>query len=258
MFGAGVYAWIQGNRAARFYLLGTASGLLGSIASTAVNNGLLPYHFLSLSAYEIGIFLDSTLLSFAIADRMRQVELERRHAVHLAQTDPLTVLLNRRGFEEHAERELVRARRYNRPLAVVVLDIDHFKRVNDRHSHAGGDVVLLEIAHCLQQGARVSDLVGRWGGEEFILLLPETDLTEAAQLAERLRLGIAGRRIAFGGEEIPCTASFGVAGLAPSDTLDSLIHRADTLLYRAKEQGRNRVLAEAEAEAEAKAVAEPA
>jgi diguanylate cyclase (GGDEF)-like protein len=245
MLGAGAHAWTRGNRAAGIFLLGVISGIVGSVSSSLTNNGILPYTFVSFHAYELGILLDAVLLSFAIAERMRRVEEERHYAIQLAETDPLTGLFNRRGFEEHAARELTRAARYGRPLAVAILDIDHFKKVNDRYGHTGGDVVLREVAECLHQGARGSDIVGRWGGEEFILLLPETTLAEATQLGERLRLGINVRRIAFGSQEITCTASFGIAGLAPGDTLDSLIHRADTLLYQAKEQGRNRIVAEA-------------
>jgi diguanylate cyclase (GGDEF)-like protein len=255
MLWIGIHAWYNGNRSARFFLLGTFFSLVGGVVSTLTNDGLLPYSFTGFYAFEMGICLDAILLSFAIADRMRQMELERAHAIHLAETDPLTGLFNRRGFEEYAARELSRAARHGRPLAVAILDIDHFKRVNDCHSHAGGDVVLREVAECLHQGARVSDVVGRWGGEEFILLLPETTLAEAGQLAERLRLQIAGRLIAFAGQEIHCTASFGIAGLAPGEPLESLIHRADTLLYRAKEQGRNRCLVEATAGPHAAAAA---
>jgi diguanylate cyclase (GGDEF)-like protein len=121
-------------------------------------------------------------------------------------------------------------------------DLDHFKHVNDRFGHAGGDAVLRSVAAVLRSSIRSEDLVARWGGEEFILLLPETDRAGAWQAAEKVRLAVAAREIPVDATPVRVTASFGVAAHAPDRTLDSTIADADRALYRAKEEGRDRVL----------------
>ncbi|MEW6333984.1 MAG: GGDEF domain-containing protein, partial [Thermodesulfobacteriota bacterium] len=164
-------------------------------------------------------------------------------------TDELTGIYNRRGFFQLGEREFERALRFERPLAVLMLDIDHFKRVNDTHGHPIGDQVLRALADLIRQETRGIDVAGRYGGEEFALLLSETDLSLAVQIAERLRqsveaLGIPVRRPDHGGGTIDLrvTVSIGVALMSPGfPGLDGLIGRADQALYRAKDAGRNRV-----------------
>lgn len=161
----------------------------------------------------------------------------------LASTDPLTGLLNRRRFMELALHEHMRACRYGRPLSVILIDLDHFKQVNDSHGHRMGDAVLRTAADMLEAGRRGPDLAARFGGEELVLLLPETALAGAAELAERLRLSLAAARTSLDGVEVGVTASLGVAGWrGASESLDSLLHRADTALYAAKNSGRNKVI----------------
>jgi diguanylate cyclase (GGDEF)-like protein len=167
---------------------------------------------------------------------------QKEYAELLARTDALTGLANRRAFDEAAEQEVERARRYNTPLALVMADLDHFKAINDRHGHHIGDRVLQHFAHVLSESVRNIDLVGRWGGEEFAILMPGTDLEEAAQVAERMRQAILAAVPPLDDHECAYTASFGVAAFrVDTPTMVSLLGRADTALYRAKENGRNRV-----------------
>jgi diguanylate cyclase (GGDEF)-like protein len=175
-------------------------------------------------------------------------ELEHRLTVEnelrrWASTDVLTGMANRRHFIDVAEREMPRAQRYGRPMAVLVFDVDHFKSVNDRYGHATGDEALKAIARSALQTLRETDLLGRLGGEEFGVLLPETDLAGAAELAERLRAGIAVTRVtAVDGDDVTLSVSIGCADVGPTDeSIDCVLARADVALYRAKNTGRNRV-----------------
>jgi diguanylate cyclase (GGDEF)-like protein len=159
----------------------------------------------------------------------------------VAQVDHLTGALTRRGFIEQAEREIARANRYNRPGALVMIDVDHFKSVNDAHGHPAGDQVLRQLAEIAATTLRPSDVFGRLGGEEFALLLPETNGTDAILVAERLRQTIADHVIHLpSGETLRITASFGVALLAQDSTFATCVERADAMLYAAKADGRNR------------------
>ena len=163
----------------------------------------------------------------------------------LALTDPLTGLANRRAFQEALEAELARVARHGRPAAVLLLDLDHFKAVNDTWGHAVGDEVLAGFAQILRRGCRRGDLAARIGGEEFALLLPATGLAPALAVGERIRRATEWRPLGRSAQ-VPVTVSVGVAsteGLpAPPDTLE-LVPRADAALYRAKGEGRNRVVA---------------
>ena len=168
------------------------------------------------------------------------------HAVQRqAITDELTGLVNRRRFFEAIEAEITRALELGRPLSVVLADLDEFKRVNDRFGHPAGDEVLKEFAHRIRAHIREVDVAGRLGGEEFALLLPETDLAGAAVGAERLRRSLSARALTLStGQKLTVTASFGVAQLGVGQSGDELLRRCDLALYRAKAEGRNRVVAE--------------
>jgi diguanylate cyclase (GGDEF)-like protein len=158
----------------------------------------------------------------------------------LASTDPLTNLLNRRCFFERAEEELSRLKRNDKQAAVVIVDIDFFKAVNDKYGHPAGDAVLTVIAKILKNSVRQHDLVSRFGGEEFAIFLSDVDLEKAIMLAERMRENIAEQKVIYKGEIIKSTASFGLSMLnADSKDIHSVIHDADKLLYEAKESGRN-------------------
>lgn len=156
----------------------------------------------------------------------------------LAGTDTLTGAWNRRHFDEVVDRELDRSRRYGHALALIVLDLDRFKEINDRYGHVEGDRVLQEVASCMREALRKPDSLTRWGGEEFIVLMPDTGIASAAILAERLRSNIAARHIEGIGT---VTASIGVAELGTSEQRNAWLARADAALYRAKQAGRNRV-----------------
>jgi diguanylate cyclase (GGDEF)-like protein len=162
----------------------------------------------------------------------------------MAATDALTEAHNRHRFFELAEAEWEAARLLGRPLAVMMLDIDHFKRVNDSYGHAVGDAVLRAVADRCRSALREADILGRYGGEEFAVLLPGTDLAAAAQVAERLRLLIAESPLQFGGGEVAVTISAGVAAADDATpTLAALLNRADEAMYTAKTTGRNGVVA---------------
>jgi diguanylate cyclase (GGDEF)-like protein len=170
----------------------------------------------------------------------------QRHIAHMlekqAHTDPLTGLANRRHFFEVAEAELARSRRYETPLSLLMVDIDHFKEVNDAHGHRAGDRVLQQLAKTCLEVLRNVDVVGRVGGEEFAILLPETDVGGAVEVAERLRTAIEAVGIPREeGVPLRVTVSVGVSSLAGNANLDTLMSEADDALYDAKHRGRNRV-----------------
>ena len=161
-----------------------------------------------------------------------------------ARVDGLTGLANRRQLEDQLSTELSRVERFGGSLAVVIADLDDFKTVNDRFGHPAGDLVLREFARTLADGVRDIDIAGRWGGEEFLLLLPGTDLEGAARVAERIRRAFADRFVlSTDGEPIAATASFGVAACPESADAADLLRAADAALYRAKGSGKNRVSA---------------
>jgi len=156
----------------------------------------------------------------------------------LSVTDRLTGLANRRKLESTLQTELLRSRRYSKEFSVILLDVDHFKKINDTYGHPVGDTVLSALAHLLASNARETDIVGRWGGEEFLIICPETSLVLVHALAERYRQQLEHHDFGPVGQ---VTSSFGVASSQPEDTVDLLLQRADDALYRAKESGRNRV-----------------
>jgi diguanylate cyclase (GGDEF)-like protein len=174
------------------------------------------------------------------------VEVQYHAEVHrLSNTDPLTEIANRRHLEQILARELVRSRRYHRPLALLLVDADHFKAVNDRLGHVAGDQTLRALAARIQAAVRQDGLVARYGGEEFAVVLPEASLDAGANVAERIRAQLAQVSFCFGGDLYSVTVSIGVAATNGEESLglEEFLDRADTNLYRAKRQGRNRVSA---------------
>lgn len=164
------------------------------------------------------------------------------HLERLASTDMLTGLPNRMAILNTAEKEFTRAKRYSRPFTVIMIDIDHFKSINDNYGHAAGDHVLVSTAQILKGNLRDTDVLGRVGGEEFILLLPDTPKTNAEYVAERMREGLSAKAIKYVDQNIHVTASFGIASFMPDDdTLEQIIERADKAMYAAKNNGRNQV-----------------
>lgn len=196
--------------------------------------GLLLASWLSLRIAH-GVLTTLDAAQTALRRQMETAEL-------LARTDALTGLANRRAFDEVAQLEIQRAQRYGTPLTLVMADLDHFKAINDCHGHDAGDSVLQDFARILSASVRTVDLVGRWGGEEFAILMPGTDLQEATQAAERMRRQVEQSALSLAEGSCRYTASFGVAAFrSDMPTLASLLGRADAALYRAKAGGRNRV-----------------
>jgi diguanylate cyclase (GGDEF)-like protein len=166
----------------------------------------------------------------------------------LATIDPLTEVYNRRYFLDRADDEFARARRYGGIFSVVMLDVDHFKRINDSHGHGGGDIVLKHLCRLVGELLRTMDYLGRLGGEEFAICLPETDAPGAQLVAERIRVALAEARVLLpsrdGEVALAATASLGVATFGAADKdFAALLNRADAALYRAKSAGRNQVAA---------------
>ena len=175
--------------------------------------------------------------------RRRAEEAVRRADVaqERAMTDPLTGLLNRYGLQHILSREMSETRRYNRPLSCLMIDLDHFKSVNDLYGHVAGDTALQQVATVLLENVRGSDVVFRYGGEEFLVLLPETDLEGALSLAEKIRHAANTRSFGDGQRAFNLTLSAGAASLWDNESGNDMIARADMALYQAKEQGRDRV-----------------
>jgi diguanylate cyclase (GGDEF)-like protein len=178
-------------------------------------------------------------------DRLRRRAEESRRraeaASEMSMTDALTGLLNRYGLQRALQRELAEARRYARPLSCLLLDLDHFKAVNDTYGHAAGDAALAQAARVLTESVRGSDVVCRYGGEEFLVLAPETELAGALALAEKIRLAVSARLFGAGPCSFPLTFSVGVARLRAGESGNDMIARADEALYHAKQTGRDRV-----------------
>ncbi|BDX17700.1 diguanylate cyclase [Halopseudomonas aestusnigri] len=177
-----------------------------------------------------------------VAVNKRQLESANTKLQELALRDGLTGLLNRRYWESCLEREFARHQRYDSPVSLVIFDIDHFKRVNDTYGHQTGDEVIRSVAEITSRLARETDFAGRYGGEEFVVLLPGTHLEGAAQFAERLRQAVEQQVLDYQGSPLSYTISLGVATI--SDDMANyqiLLERADKALYASKEQGRNRV-----------------
>jgi diguanylate cyclase (GGDEF)-like protein len=183
----------------------------------------------------------SRAILVALNDISQRKELEAE-LFRQASTDSLTGVSNRRYFLAQAEQELRRSRRFARPLSVMMIDLDHFKKINDTHGHAVGDAVLQGVVRRALESLRQSDQLGRLGGEEFAVVLPETDLAAATEVAERLRKHIAERPLIAERQPIHSSVSVGVAQLGAEDSsIDALFSRADAALYRAKNGGRDRV-----------------
>ena len=175
-----------------------------------------------------------------VAERTVQLEQMVEEVKRLSLTDALTGCLNRRALDERLQAEVERSRRYGRPLSVVFMDLDHFKRVNDQYGHATGDVVLREVASRCQRELRAQvDWLARYGGEEFLVVLPESGTAEAHQLAHRLGAVMRDTHIDVDGLLLRVTASYGVAQLHGDETMEGLLSRADAALYEAKAAGRD-------------------
>lgn len=174
-------------------------------------------------------------------DAQQQLIVQKNQQLeHLSATDPLTGAYNRRGFLRRLNEEIGRAERFELPLCLMLLDVDHFKRVNDLHGHQVGDELLVGLARKISGAIRASDIFGRWGGEEFVLVVPQEDLADAEGIAEKLRREVAAAPLVA---DVALTVSLGVTCFRRGETASELIARADRTLYAAKAGGRNRTVA---------------
>lgn len=178
----------------------------------------------------------------AIVSDISENKRTEEELLRLAATDPLTGAFNRREFTALAEQESLRSHRYGRPLSILMLDLDHFKKLNDTYGHAAGDLALQRFTTVCCNTLRNIDIFGRWGGEEFVALLPETDTDGAAVIAERLRKAISENVLVYENHRITFTVSIGIAQYKDSETaIDAPLGRADSAVYDAKKAGRNRI-----------------
>ncbi|WP_342620449.1 sensor domain-containing diguanylate cyclase [Rhodoferax sp. GW822-FHT02A01] len=195
-------------------------------------------HTLILSVVALVVSLFCLLLGKALISALNSEEDAHSELERLMLTDSLTGIGNRRMLTRWLEEEILRAHRYDRALTVVFIDLDHFKGINDTYGHSVGDEVLVDVAECIRSQLRQSDHVGRYGGEEFVVLLVETTLAEALPLVERMRSAVGGLKIPKIGE--PITVSAGIAQLQAGEAAGSLLQRSDKALYLAKASGRNK------------------
>ena len=235
-----------GTAATNSTLLCTGAALYVVAAATTLLGEAYTPELPSLESRQVALVFATSVLSIMVAFVQGYIVVMRlvKRLQHLSQHDSLTGLLNRRAIEQALAREAHRLQRFNEPYSVLLVDIDHFKRINDRLGHPAGDAVLCAIAQSLQGHAREVDRVARFGGEEFCVLLPHTDHDGAMQAAERLRLAIHQLDASWRNERLAVTISTGVASATdPQEPLEALLRRTDNALYRAKAEGRNRVVA---------------
>lgn len=229
----GVVAMVLGSRPARFYVIAWSSFLCGSVVFLLKTFGVLPHTFFTQNGWQIGSLLEMILLSMTLSTRMNELQ-------HQSRTDPLTQLGNRRLFDDKLPEEFAVAQTQQRPLSLLVLDIDHFKSYNDRHGHARGDQAIKAVASVLRKFARKPLMACRYGGEEFTVILPGIDCQTAAVMCERLRRAV--EETLHG--DLAITISVGYACLSRTDfeSAEKFFEAADSALYAAKQQGRNCVV----------------
>lgn len=239
--GLGVISLKTGNRFAKYFLLASIFTIGGGIITANAIWGLIPFNEMTYRATDIGMTMDAILLALALAERFNINQNEKLQAEKMAGIDSLTNLNNRRSFYKFVQPIWAMGLRSKSSTSVIMLDIDNFKLLNDTYGHALGDRVLVQLAEALQKEARSGDILARWGGEEFLIFLPETRLTDAVTIAERMRNKISAIQLTSEkNKKLSFTASFGVAHTdAVNVSLDELISQADRQLYRAKGQGRN-------------------
>lgn len=237
-------AWLLRQGLVRANVMLILTALAGSLAITATVLGLSGAGSLALG---LGIATTCVLIltpgvGYVVLKLVYELEASRQRISHLATMDELTACFNRRHFLDLAGREWHRSRRHGLALSLILLDADNFKAVNDTHGHQCGDMLLREISLACSTSLRASDVLARFGGEELIVLLPQTDLAGALTMAERMRAKVAALRVAWQGHLLEPTISLGVAEMrSDTATIDALIHQADVALYDAKRAGRNRV-----------------
>lgn len=245
---ASIGALRRGFKPAGYFLAAWLVLGLGAACMALTLKGLVPFSFLTSHALQISSVFEVALLSLALAARVKQVHLERQSLAisekryrHLSQTDELTGLYNKRYLMDWLGEEASSARTDDRTLSLVIMDVDDFKAFNDAHGHPAGDQVLIALAGVIERNARHGDISCRFGGEEFIVILPGASAHQAQAVAERIRKGFEAQEVAvFSGQKVGVTVSLGVAQMRPGESLQELLERADRALYLAKDLGKNR------------------
>ncbi|WP_253819400.1 diguanylate cyclase [Alteromonas sp. 07-89-2] len=236
----GIFAYRNGDTLAKFFLPAILCGAGGAMVSSLATWGLIPYSKWAFRGIEIGMVLEMSLLSISLAFNYKQVQQARRNAERDARLDPLTSLYNRRAFEDLVYPIWEMGKRSNKFMSVMLIDIDWFKGINDKYGHDMGDKVLKKVAEEIKGQVRGSDITFRWGGEEFLVFLPNTRVHYAKQIAENLRVHLFTHDI---NKFIRVTVSIGVAGTSPGEEdINVLIKQSDQALYLAKAKGRNKVV----------------
>lgn len=245
------YVALKNNiRSAGLFLISSVTAATCIGLSTAAVGGIVPYNDFTFKAIEVGMAFEAILLAVLLAQRFRLAQRDKLVAEQYARVDDLTGLNNRRGFNESSSRIWQLMIREKRELSILLLDIDKFKSINDQFGHAAGDRVLVTVAKCLVASSRKGDLIARWGGEEFIILLPETNLEHALLHAEKLRKAVEDLFVHINQQLIKTSISIGVSGTEAgrygdvelsSTKIETIINKADLALFKAKEGGRNAV-----------------
>ena len=234
-------AWWRGGRHAGFVLIGWVPLVVVSTArAMQLSSGSAMTPWLEYGLPAVCAF-SAVVLGLGLADRMLAFRRERDTFQHHAERDAMTGVFNRAGTERRIDWAIARARKEATDLSVLFLDLDHFKQINDTHGHAAGDACLNALVRVIGEELQYGDLLGRYGGEEFLMILPDSSRRHARDTAERIRLAVEQRCAKLAGMPEPLTVSIGLAECVRGDTTTSLVTRADQAMYAAKRAGRNRI-----------------
>ncbi|WP_017444975.1 sensor domain-containing diguanylate cyclase [Gayadomonas joobiniege] len=240
--------WRKGNPLAPLFLIGHILFVIFNGLSVLYYKGILDFHYITCYGVGIGITLEALMLAFILSYRLKILEGLKESQEKLKQqasTDAMTNLYNRRYFNDNAASQIKASLAKQQPVCILLLDIDKFKRINDGYGHQTGDEVIVDCAQTILNNLRASDLAARFGGEEFILLLPSCPLAQAEQIAQKIRNSVKQNKIvSFVGHELTYTVSIGITQiteLTAGSSVEDFIHQADKALYQAKEQGRDRI-----------------
>ena len=234
---------LRGDRAARVVLVSWSALILFCGMAAAQQMGLWVGPAWLRQGLAGSFVLASLLLALGLSDKLLQLRRDRDNASRQATIDPVTKIMNRHGIEERLFKEVEVARARSEALSIAFVDVDHFKDINDRHGHSIGDQCLRIVSWRLRNQLRRSDALGRYGGDEFLVLLPGHDAESALRIAERMRVSVSCRQLSMADASVAASLSIGVAQLMPGESMSSLFERADTALYASKAAGRDRATA---------------